>query len=91
MGRKDDIDTIQTPEPHHLPVRRRPQLLSFLVVGALLGLVPGLLLGVSGSDVPGSSPLQVIIVLGALGAILGGFLGSVVYLVADRLSMRDER
>lgn len=89
MGRKDDIDTIRTPGPQHLPVRRRPQLLSFLIVGALLGLVPGVLLGLSGPEVPGSSQLQVVIALATVGGLIGGFLGSVVYLVADRMSLRD--
>lgn len=87
MGRKD-IDTSQTAGVQHVPVRRRPQLLSFLVLGALVGLVLGAGLSYFGPEVPGSRPLQEIVLLGSIGAIFGGFLGSVVYLVADRLSLR---
>lgn len=89
MARKDDIETIRTPGPQHLPVRRRPRLQSFLVLGALVGLVIGALLGYYGPDAPGSSQLQEVVLLGAIGAVLGGFLGSVVYLVADRMSLRE--
>ena len=89
MARKDDIETIQTPGPQHLPVRRRPRLQRFLVLGALVGLVAGALLGYYGPDAPGSSQLQEVVLLGAIGALFGGFLGSVVYLLADRMSLRE--
>lgn len=88
VARKDEIETIPEPGPHHLPYRRRPQLRSFLGLGAVLGLILGGLVGYLGPDAPGSSALQELILLSAVGALLGGFLGAVAFLVADRLSMR---
>ena len=90
MARKDDIETIDAPGPRHVPVRRRPQLQSFLGLGAVVGLVLGGLIGYFGPDAPGSTLLQEVILLGAVGAIFGGFAGSIAYLVADRASLRNE-
>lgn len=89
MAREDDIETIPAPGPQHLPYRRRPRLQSFLVLGAVLGLVLGGLVGLLGPDAPGSSALQEVILLSTIGSIFGGFLGAVAYLVADRLSTRN--
>lgn len=89
MGRKDDIETIVTPGPEHLPWRRRPQLQSFVGLGALVGLVLGAWLAYLGPDAPGSTWLQEVILLGSIGAIFGGFAGSIAYLVADRVSLKD--
>lgn len=89
MTRKDDIQTIQEPGPEHLPYRRRPQLRSFLVVGAVIGLLVGGVMGYLGPDAPGSTLLQEVILLAATGALLGGFLAAIVYLVADRVSLRE--
>lgn len=85
------METIPAPGPQHLPYRRRPRLQSFLVLGAVLGLVVGGLVGYLGPDAPGSSALQEVILLATIGAVLGGFLGSIAYLVADRLSTPDQR
>lgn len=71
-----------------VPYRRRPQLQRFLGLGAVIGLVLGAVIGYLGPDAPNSSLLQEVILLGAIGAVFGGFLGSVVYLVADRASLR---
>ena len=82
------IETTPSPREGYLPYRRRPQLRSFLVVGALIGAVLGVLLAVLGPDVEGSSLAQQVVLLGAIGALLGGFLASIAYLVADRQTLR---
>ena len=82
------METISEPGPEHVPVRRRPDLVRFLVVGGVLGYVLGSLLGWLGPDAPGSSVTQEIVLLGSVGLILGMLLAAVVYLVADRRSAR---
>lgn len=79
---------ISRPGPEHYPFRRRPQLMRFLVLGGLVGLVAGFALAVFGPDAPDSSLLQEIILLGAIGLVFGGFFGSIVYLFADRQSLK---
>ncbi|ANS79917.1 hypothetical protein SGUI_2521 [Serinicoccus hydrothermalis] len=79
----------QTPdEPSRAPVHRRPQLSRFLVAGAVLGLVVGVVVSLSRPDAPGSSSGQQAILLGATGAIFFGLLAAIVYLVVDRGSGR---
>lgn len=75
--------------PYHLvPVRRRPDMVRFLVAGAFLGFVAGAFVGRYGPDAPNSSALQEIILLGATGLLVGLLVASVVFLVADRISQR---
>ena len=88
VARDDDIETISEPGPEHVPVRRRPDMVRFLVVGGLVGWVLGSLLGWLGPDAPGSSLLQEMILLGSVGLLLGVLLAAVAYLVADRRSTR---
>lgn len=89
MGRdKDDIEIISEPGPEHVPVRRRPDMVRFLVVGALVGYIIGSAVGWLGPDAPGSSALQEIVLLGSVGLVFGLLLAAVVYLVADRPSSR---
>lgn len=85
---EDDIETISEPGPEHVPVRRRPDMVRFLVVGGLLGYVLGSLVGWLGPDAEGSSTLQEIILLGSVGLIFGVLLAAVAYLVADKVSSR---
>lgn len=84
----DDIEIISAPGPEHVPVRRRPDLVRFLVAGGFLGYLAGSLLGWLGEDAPNSSALQEIVLLGSVGLVLGLLLASIVYLVADRISRR---
>lgn len=88
MARDDDIEIIHEPGPEHLPVRRRPDLVRFLVVAGLVGYVLGSLVGWLGPDAPASSALQEIILLGSVGLLLGVLVGAIAYLVADRRSSR---
>ncbi len=88
MARDDDIEIIAEPGPEHVPVRRRPDLVRFLVVGGLLGYALGSLLGWLGPDAPDSSALQEIILLGSVGLVLGVLVAAVLYLLADRRSAR---
>lgn len=87
----DDIEIIDQPGPEHLPVRRRPHLVRFLVVGGLVGYVLGSLLGLLGPDAPDSSPLQEVVLLGTIGLLLGVLLAAVLYLLADRRSTRERQ
>ncbi|MCK0110603.1 hypothetical protein MWU75_00390 [Ornithinimicrobium sp. F0845] len=75
--------------PQRRPVYRRPRLVPFLVTGALVGLVVGVLLAVTGPDAPNASPAQEVIAIGLPGALLGGLLGGIVYLLAERFSGRS--
>jgi hypothetical protein len=83
------MEIISEPGPEHVPVRRRPDLVRFLVAGGLAGYVVGSLLGWLGPDAPGSSALQEIILLGSVGLVLGLLLAAIVYLVADSRSSRS--
>lgn len=72
-------------------VRRRPRLLAFLVVGALVGAVAGGLLGYLGPQSPSSSLGQDVVLLAFVGALFFGLAGAIAYLVADRVSLsRDQ-
>lgn len=73
-------------DPGRLRVRRRPDMVRFLVAGAFVGFVVGAIIGRYGPDAPTSSALQEIILLGGVGALLGLLVGAIVYLVADRRS-----
>ncbi len=84
----DSIEIISEPGPEHVPVRRRPDLVRFLVVGGLVGYVLGSLVGWLGPDAPGSSALQEIILLGSVGLVFGVLLAAIAYLVADSRSSR---
>jgi hypothetical protein len=86
VGRDDDADRIARPGPEHVPVHRQPQLRSFLILGAGIGLALGVAIGVLGPDAPNSSLLQEIMLLGALGVLFGGLFGGIAFLVADRFS-----
>lgn len=90
----EETDKQQAEQPgpggryHLVPVRRRPDMVRFLVAGGFLGFVVGAVLGRYGPDAPNSSALQEIILLGATGLLVGLLVASVVYLVAERISDR---
>lgn len=81
-------DQDETPAPQQVTYRRRPQMWSFLIVGALIGLVTGGVVGFLGPGSANRSLLQDVVLLGAVGAFFGALIAAVVYLVADRVSLR---
>lgn len=62
---------------------RPPSLRNYLVAGAVCGFLAGAALALFGEEVPVSSPLQQVVVLGLFAAALGGLVAAVVYLVVD--------
>jgi integral membrane sensor domain MASE1 len=81
-----DDDPRDTPDLDLVPVRRRPDLVRFLVTGAVIGGVIGAVIAYLGPDAPSSSLLQEVILLASTGALLAALLASVLYLLADRRS-----
>lgn len=81
----------ETPAPQQVTYRRRPQVVSFLVVGAIIGLVAGGSLGYFGPATQTSSTGQNVVLIGATGAAFGALIAAIVYLVADWASMRRPR
>lgn len=84
-------DQDQTPAPQQVTYRRRPQMWSFLITGAVIGLVVGGVVGFFGPETASRSTLQDIVLLGAVGAFFGALLAAIAYLLADRASMRGTR
>ncbi|WP_109471567.1 hypothetical protein [Ornithinimicrobium cavernae] len=74
--------------PQRRPVHRRPRLLPFLLTGAVIGLIIGTFLAVTGPDAPTASASQELIAVAGPGGLLGGLLGGVVYLLVERYSTR---
>lgn len=60
----------------------------FLVTGAVVGIIVGLLLATFGPDAPNASPSQELIVMAVPGGLLGGLLGAICYLLVERYSER---
>ncbi|MGC5584424.1 hypothetical protein ACQE98_15040 [Ornithinimicrobium sp. W1679] len=87
---RDDIETVDQPGPQHVPVRRRPDLVRFLVTGTVLGAVLGGLIGWLGPDAYGRTQGQEVVLLAVVGALLLGLVAAVAYLVADRSSLRGQ-
>lgn len=83
-----DRDPRDHPDAQLVPVRRRPDLVRFLVTGAVVGAVIGGLIGYLGPDAPSSSLLQEVILLASTGAIVFLLLAAILYLLADRRSAR---
>ncbi|QFG69633.1 hypothetical protein [Ornithinimicrobium pratense] len=83
-----DQDQDETPAPQQVTYRRRPQMWSFLVVGAIIGLVAGGALGYFGPETASRSLMQDVVLLSAVGAFFGALIAAIIYLVADRASMR---
>ena len=79
------------PGAGRVPVRRRPDMVRFLVAGGFVGFVVGAVVGRYGPDIPTSGALQEIVLLGGLGLLVGLLIASVVYLVADGRSQRSVR
>lgn len=83
-----DPDPRENPDLQLVPVRRRPDLVRFLVSGAVIGALVGGAIGYLGPDAPSSSLLQEVILLAATGAIVFLLLAAILYLLADRRSSR---
>ncbi|MEI2824966.1 MAG: hypothetical protein V9F04_00065 [Dermatophilaceae bacterium] len=66
------------------PRRRTPRLVSFLFVGAILGFAVGGYFGVRGGPMGGYSVSSSLGYFGVFGIFIGGILGGIAYLVADR-------
>lgn len=60
----------------------------FLVSGAVVGTIVGLLLAYFGPPAPNASPAQELIVMAVPGGLLGGLLGGICFLLAERFSDR---
>lgn len=60
----------------------------FLVTGAVLGALVGIVVDLSAPSSQVASPGQELIVLGGAGALVGAALGAVVYLIAEWNSFR---
>ncbi|HKJ11138.1 MAG TPA: hypothetical protein VJ976_01985 [Ornithinimicrobium sp.] len=76
---------------HVTPVgarRRGPRMVPFLVTGALIGLILGVVLSVSGPSSQVASPGQEVVVMAGAGALVGGFVAAVLYLIAEWSSLR---
>lgn len=78
-----------TDQPTRRRVTRRPQLLPFLLTGALVGLFLGAALAYFGPDAPRASAGQEYLAVAVPGALLGGLLGGVIYLLVERFSGRS--
>lgn len=85
-GRVPDPQPTPTSTPGRVRVRRRPDLRRFLVVGTVLGVVVGGIYGYYSPDASSSTTGQEVVMMAAIGALLGLLLASVVYLLADRRS-----
>lgn len=74
-----------------MTIRRAPNLIAFLITGALLGALAGVLLGLLG---PASLYYTRSAVVGfflVIGVIVGAGVGSAVSLVIDRVSLKRSR
>lgn len=90
MSSADQTHEPDTDEPgvHYVPVRRRPDLARFLIIGAVVGFIGGGLVGYFGPRSMNSSILQEVILLGLVGVLVAVFFAAIAYLLADRLSQR---
>ncbi len=61
----------------------------FLATGAVIGVVVGVLLAFLGPDAPNASTGQELMAMAVPGGLLGGLVGGILYLVAERLSGRS--
>jgi hypothetical protein len=67
---------------------RAPRLIPFLATGAGLGLLAGLVLTVLGPGSPVASDGQELVLLGLTGALLGGLVGAIAFLVVEWTTLR---
>lgn len=65
-------------------VRRYPRFSSFLLTGAVLGFVAGVLVDLLGPDQTGYDPVSTLGYFGVFGAALGALVAAVVAVLLDR-------
>ena len=73
-------------QPPRTPDYRTPNFPAFLITGALIGLLTGLLLGVFGRDDPRYDASAAVGFLGLVCAALGVLVGGIVAVLLDRRS-----
>ena len=83
---RDDTRRQLRSEPTDGP--RAPRLIPFLVTGAVLGLLAGVVLALLGPASPVASDGQELVLLGLTGALLGGLAGAVAFLVVEWTTLR---
>lgn len=69
---------------HH----RGPRMVPFLLTGAFLGALVGVIVDLVGPASGVATASQELIVLGGAGALLGASLAAVIYLIAEWISLR---
>lgn len=88
----DQPDTDPRVEGDHVvPVgtrHRGPRMVPFLLTGALIFALIGVVLAATGPTSGAASAGQEMIVLGGAGALVGGMVGAVLYLIAEWSSLR---
>lgn len=89
LHRRRTLVAVSDEQPNLRPRgQRRPRMVPFLVTGAVLGAVVGLLLNLLGSDSPIASAGQESIVLAITGALVGGLVGAIAFLVVEWTTLR---
>ena len=75
----------ETPRPVHVRIRRAPKYRSFVVAGAVLGVIAAVVTtAVLGNGDARFSPSTVTGYLAAIGLLIGGLLGAAVAVLVDR-------
>jgi hypothetical protein len=78
-------DSGETPRPVQVRIRRAPRYRSFVVAGAVLGVIVAVVTTtVLGDGDPRFSPSTVTGYLAAIGLLIGGLLGATVAVLVDR-------
>ena len=72
-------------------IRRAPNLIAFLITGAVLGAVGGVLLGLLGPESQYYTRGAIVGFFLVIGVIIGAGVGSVVSLIIDRISLKRSR
>lgn len=88
-----------TPEPAsdepsretNMTIRRAPNLLAFLITGAILGAVAGFLFGLLGPESQYYTRGAIVGFFLVIGLLVGAGVGSVVSLIIDRVSLKRRR
>lgn len=74
-----------------MTIRRAPNLLAFLITGAILGAVAGVLFGLLGPESQFYTRGSIMGFFLVIGLVVGAGLGSVVSLIVDKISLKRTR